>query len=524
MLQRVPILSILIALLGFAMLIPSIQATSVGEWRSGRGFLYPALATLFIALSFAVLLRPMREREAPQHELLTLLLAWILIPVLACVPLVLLTPSLGLVGAWFEMMAAFTTTGGTIYPRPELVPDAIHLWRGIVGWLGGLLTLVAAFVILAPRHLGGFEVMAAARGSSGPKSVDLRIADVPVQTRTTRALKTILPYYVFATGVLAIGFNAFDKPGLVAAVHAMSIVSTSGITPLADGFAAGRSFPSEIVAFVFLLLAATRLPYAGATRLGGKWQWHEEPEMRLLAFLVIVSTSLLFVRHWVGVLTIDEEITRNDGFTALWGALFTSLSFLTTTGFESFAWESARTWSGLDNPGLILLCLCMIGGGAATTAGGIKLIRAYALIRHGARELDRIAVPHGIAGQGDGPRALRREGAFIAWAFLMLFLVALMGTVVGLSLTGIRFERALIAAIASLSNTGPAYEMILGGTTKLADFGAVQQGILAAAMLLGRIETLAFIALFSIGSFSGSRTSKNTSGKSRAISPSWRHR
>ncbi|MEM9060204.1 MAG: potassium transporter TrkG [Pseudomonadota bacterium] len=520
MLDRVPVISILIGLLGIAMLVPCIQAATVGEWRSGRGFLYPALATILAALSLAVLLRPMRRRETPQHELLTLLLAWILLPIFAAVPLVLLTPSIGLVGAWFEMMAAFTTTGGTIYPRADAVPHAVHLWRGLVGWMGGLLTLVAAFVILAPRRLGGFEVMAAARGVSGPRAIDLRIADVSIQVRVTRAIRTILPYYLAATGLLAIAFNAFDKPGLVSAVHAMSIVSTSGITPLPEGFAAGRSFPSELVAFLFLVLAATRLAYAGATRTGGKWQWHQEPEMRMMAALVLLSTFLLFVRHWVGVLTIDDDVSGIDGFTAFWGALFTSLSYLTTTGFESFAWESARGWSGLDNPGLILLCLCMIGGGAATTAGGIKLIRAYALIRHGARELGRIAVPHSVAGLGAGPRALRREGAFIAWAFMMLFLIALMATVVGLTLTGIRFENALIAAVASLSNTGPAYEMIAGGTSKLSDFGAVQQGILAAAMLLGRVETLAFIALFSLGVFGGAGARENSSGKSRTISPS----
>lgn len=501
MLNRTSVISVLLAILGVAMLVPCLHAVTEAEWRIARGFLYPAVATLFAAGGLAILLRPMTDRETAQHELLTLLLAWLILPIFAALPIVLLTPGIGRVGAWFEMVATLTTTGGSVYPNPGDVPDAIHLWRGITGWLGGLLSLLAAYVVLAPRKLGGFEVMAAASGVTAGTQVDLRGGIAPIQNRVLRALKTILPFYLGATAVLAIAFNAFDKPGLIAAVHAMSIMSTSGISPVAEGFAAGGSFPAELAALLFLGLAATRLPYAGAFKGRLAQDWQQDPELRLMLFLTLGATFLLFLRHWVGALTIDENSGIADGFEAFWGAFFTSLSFLTTTGFESYAWENARSWSGLDNPGLILLCLCMIGGGAATTAGGIKLIRAYAMIRHGTRELERIALPNSVAGLGAGPRALRREGAFIAWAFMMLFILALMSAVVLLTLTGIRFENALFASVAALSNTGPVYGLTAIRSAGFSDFGAVQQIILACVMMLGRIETLAFIALFNFSAW-----------------------
>lgn len=503
MLARLSVISVLVAILGLAMLVPSIQAASGSEWKVARGFLYPAIGTLFAAGGMAVLLRPMAEDERAQHELLTLLLAWAVLPCFAAIPLIVLLPSIGVAGAWFEMVAALTTTGGTVLPRFSEVPDAIHLWRGICGWMGGLLTLTAAYVVLAPRRLGGFEVMAAAGGFAQGSRIDMRAGIPHIQNRTTRALRDILPFYLGATGVLAIAFNALDKPGLTAAVHAMSIVSTSGISPLEGGFAQGSSIAAEIVALFFIALAATRLPYARKREGRIRREWQEDPEIRLMLALTAGTTALLFLRHWVGALTIDEDLSVLDGFEALWGAIFTSLSFLTTTGFESYAWEAARGWSGLDNPGLVLLCLCMIGGGAATTAGGIKLIRAYAMIRHGTRELERIASPNSVAGLGAGPRELRREGAFIAWAFMMLFILALMASVVGMTLTGVRFENALFAAVAALANTGPAYELMVESGRGFAEFGAVQQFILAMTMMLGRIEVLAFIALFNIEAWAG---------------------
>ena len=99
--------------------------------------------------------------RAVRDELLALVLAWVILPVFAAVPLMLLTPGIGVRGAIFEMVAALTTTGGTVYGDPETLAPAIHLWRGLVGWIGGVLTLTAAWAVLAPRRLGGFEVEAA---------------------------------------------------------------------------------------------------------------------------------------------------------------------------------------------------------------------------------------------------------------------------------------------------------------------------------------------------------------------------
>jgi len=496
MLKRVPVTALLLGILALLMLVPALYGAIEGAWESGRGFLYAGLFSLFGAGALGMLLRPMGPRETARNELLVLVVAWLMLPAFAALPLVLLTPWIGWTGAWFEMVAALTTTGGSVYPRASAAPDQVQLWRGLVGWYGGLLTLTGAYVVLAPRRLGGYEVMAAAENLPDPRAVDLRVQAASFESRSHRALRTIVPVYLGLTGVLALAFNVFGQPGLVAAVHAMSILSTSGITPVDGGFHASGHTGLEAAALIFMVLAASRGVYAPATQAGRKVDWRRDPELHMLAWLVALTTAVLFLRHWVGVLTIDVDVTSADGLSALWGSVFTTLSFLTTTGFQSHAWDSAREWSGLANPGLILLGLAAIGGGAATTAGGIKLIRAYALLRHGLRELERIAAPHSIAGHGSRTRGLRREGAFIAWAFLMLFILALMLSVLALTASGLRFSDALVASVAALSNTGPAFALVAEQPQGFAVLSALQQKILAAAMILGRIETLAVIAMF----------------------------
>jgi trk system potassium uptake protein TrkH len=96
----------------------------------------------------------------------------------------------------------------------------------------------------------------------------------------------------------------------------------------------------------------------------------------------------------------------------------------------------------------------------------------------------------------------------------MLFILALMTTVLGLTLSGMTFTNALIASVAALSNTGPAFAQISENGNGFVAFSALQQFILALAMVLGRIETLAVIALFSTdGWWRTSARSKKT-GKS----------
>ena len=86
-----------------------------------------------------------------------------LLPLVLAAPLVALVPAIGLGGAYFEMLSCLTTTGATLFDRPQLLSEPLHLWRALVGWAGGLIVLVAAFAILAPLNLGGFEIGQAGR-------------------------------------------------------------------------------------------------------------------------------------------------------------------------------------------------------------------------------------------------------------------------------------------------------------------------------------------------------------------------
>ena len=139
----------------------------------------------------------------------------------------------------------------------------------------------------------------------------------------------------------------------------------------------------------------------------------------------------------------------------------------------------------------------MMGGGVATTAGGIKLLRVYALYKHGTRELGKLVHPNSVAPGGHLGRRIRRQGAYIAWVFFMLFVLSMAATMLALSIAGVGFENALVLAVAALTTTGPLAAHGAEAPIVYASLTPAAKGILAAAMIVGRLESLVLIALFS---------------------------
>lgn len=213
--------------------------------------------------------------------------------------------------------------------------------------------------------------------------------------------------------------------------------------------------------------------------------WHD-PELRLALFIVATVTVLLVFRS---VTMANGTVGFVSSGQAIWAAAFTTLSFLTTTGYQS------AFWPDLSAPGLFLLGVAIVGGGVATTAGGVKLLRVYALLRHSERELERIVHPHSIGGHGQVARRLRREGAYLAWIFFMIFGLSLAAITAALTLTGLDFQQAFVLGIACLSTTGQLASAVGETPISYAGLGATTMAILGAAMVLGRLEILAVFAV-----------------------------
>lgn len=500
-LANLPFLVILAGVGAAAMYVPAAMAYTLDQHRVGQAFFYSGTLFLMLAVMVAIATAHRRPRDVVRRHLAQMLGAYLLLPPMLAVPFAQAVPDTSFANAWFEMVSAFTTTGATLYTVPGRLPDPVQLWRALAGWMGGFFILLTAAAILAPMNLGGFEVLspqAAGRGIRAGRQIT-DVAD-PAE-RLWHHARVILPAYGGATVALWMALHLAGEGSLIALCHAMATVSTSGISPV-QGLAGGSAgFPGEALVFLGLMLAVTRRFWPGAVLRAGAPPLWRDPEVRLAAGFVTAIPALLFLRHWIGAIEGAAPDDPASALEVLWGAVFTVLSFLTTTGFESQGWIDARIWSGLEAPGLLLLGLAIMGGGVATTAGGVRLLRVYALFEHGRRELEKLSYPSSVGGGGARLRHLREDGAWMAFIFFMLFALTLGAVNLALALAGLEFETALILSIAALTTTGPLAGVAAEAPVAWSGQGVAAQAVLAATMVIGRFETLALLALIAPGAW-----------------------
>ena len=491
--------------LAAGMAIVWAYALVVGDERATSTFAYGTISCAALAASTRILFHG-RFAGMDRGGLLLILLFYALAPAVAAIPILDLKGVDSFSAAYFEMASALTTTGATIFWNVDLVPDSVILWRSILAGFGGLVCLVSALAILAPLSIGGFEVdhMIDRRAqtmnyeflcaSEGARVMDL-------EARIFWALKIVAIPYLILIGLCTFALAANGVTIFEAICLALGSLSTTGFAPHSDGVAGYHSLLVEVVLVTAMIPAAIGISaHVGSIRNGVR-SYLRDSELRYMAIIVTVVVLLLFFRHWIGAIETQSTDEIRAALAALWGTFFMAVSFATTTGFESAAWEGATEWSGLKTPGVALVGLAIVGGGAASTAGGVKLVRAALLAKHSMGELRRLARPSSVQPIFSGGRSVTFDALRIVWVFVMLYAITLAVCALGLTATGFKFVDAFAGSIAAISNTGPLLPLISGEQGAYTSLDPIARFLLCGAMIVGRMETLAVVALFSVSAW-----------------------
>lgn len=493
-LLKLPFLVILMAVCAVSMLVPMAHAIRIGDFFTARIFLHSGLLEFLLTALIALALLNRPPARSARTQLIHLFAAFLILPVLLSFPMLFLHTGATAFDLYFEMLSCLTTTGASVFDDASRLNEPTHLWRALVGWMGGFLMLLSAVAIFSPMNLGGFEVYAIKPAGAPSRGISqIRAADV--SDRLASYSWRMAPVYVGVTALLAVALTLTGERPFVSAIVAMATLSTSGITSTGDSGRMMIGYGGEALVFVFMIFAVSRVLMPTdlkVPKLKDIWWDHE---FKLALAFVTTLPMLLFLRHWIGALDWSDQQDIPQALSAAWGSVFTVLSFLTTTGFVSTSWHDSQLWSGLENTGTALLGLSVMGGGVATTAGGIKLLRVYALYKHGARELQKLSFPRSVGGAGGAARHIRREGAYVAWLFFMLFAITTALVMLALTLSGLTFEESLAFGTSALSTTGPLAAAVLENGAGYGALNVWAKVILCFGMVLGRFETLAIIAL-----------------------------
>lgn len=440
-----------------------------------QAYLMTALLTIFGAGCVYLAVRNREVRLDRFSSYLLLLLLWVLVPVIAAIPIAATTP-MGPIAAWMEATSAFTTTGALQIHDLEKVPHATVGWLLTLQWLGGLLTLIGFVAIIGPAGIGGLP-------DHGARTSLLGVRD---QTDLLEALKLVLPIYFGATvlctfALFAVGLPVFDALGLAGAA-----LSTGGVLPRPEGMAAYGHFAVKLLFMVFMLVGGTSV------------LWHSMLLNRRLRMAMgqQENIALLIVALLVGVLAsaIGYRVPFVQGLTlpvAIEDGIFTAVALVTTTGVEPHPGAFASL------PLTLVMTLVFIGGATFSTAGGIKMYRAGAMLVQSYLELERLVHPNAVHPRRLGQQHVTLQMMKAIWIMFGVACTVIAMLTVAIASAMPSFEAAFVAIVTALGNAGPIYS---AGWTSVPwpdweDLPAYAQMILAFAMILGRLEILVVLGL-----------------------------
>ncbi len=490
--EQIPAPAAVLAAAGSAMLCTALYGLLAGEGEAAAAFGFWGVLTLAGAGAVAAGFRGVALLSPPRAEIMLLAGVWTALPALAALPVARLLPEIGLVGAWFEMVSGFTTTGATVIPDLDSQLRSLLLWRSVCQWMGGFATLVAVLAILAPRGLGSFGGEAALDIEGRDIRSGGRTALPPLRRRLARSTARAAPLYAAVTIALIFGYAAGGMSAFDAVNHAMATISTGGFSTRDGGLATWNSWTVEAVAVVGMILGATS---AGVYSQFLRGQWdrvRRDRELWMFALVAAAATLAPFRLRGLNAFELGELLSVGDALPALWADFFYAVSFLTTTGFGGE--RSGAAWGLVEPPAVMLLGLAAIGGGVASTAGGIRLRVVALLFLHSLEEVAKIGQPRVVLRAKRS--GLTQEEVRTAWLMAMLFAVTASTGMLVCTLVGMPFDTGMGAAIASLSNAGPLLPAISGDPRVWATMPAPAQVACCLLMVLGRIGLLALLAVF----------------------------
>lgn len=389
---------------------------------------------------------------------------WLITVLLGALPFLLCGVIRDPIGALFESVSGFTTTGASVIADVEAAPRGILLWRAVTHFLGGMGILVLCVAVIPFLGVGGMQIYRAEMAGPSKDRLTPRIASTA---------KLLWGVYLLLTVSLIALLKGYGMEWFDAVCHAFATVATGGFSTRNISIEAFDSVALERVIIVFMFLSGVNFALHLRCLRGQLFCYARDPEFRLYGLLIAGAVAAIVIDRWSG---------PDHLFSSAHHALFAVVSIITTTGFSTADFD---TWPALSK--LVLLGLMVVGGCAGSTAGGLKNIRVLVLFRQMAREVRRFLQPQAVYQVKVGRQLVESEVVSTITAFFFIF------TAVFVVASGLMayFTRDLAAAVSSvaatLGNVGPGF----GSVGPLSNYAAVPDGgklVLIVCMLMGRLE------------------------------------
>ncbi|WP_461538802.1 TrkH family potassium uptake protein [Spongorhabdus nitratireducens] len=454
---------------------PYFTALYLDDGSAGY-FSYSLIVTFSLSLLVIFTCRPDKFELLPRQIFLMTNLCWLIAAAFGALPFFF--HGLSYTDAFFEAMSGITTTGSTIYSNLSDKPASILLWRSILQWAGGIGFIVLAVGILPFLKVGGMRLFQSESSDWSDKALP----------RSGCIARRVTAVY-FGMSVICMLIYWLAGMSLFEAVnHAMTTLSTGGFSTSDSSMG---HFTNPLIHWngtIFMLLGS--LPFVLFVRVmrdnyhcGALFQDSQVRHFLLFMFIVWMILGFWLWMH-----------SEYGWFEALTLVAFNTTSVVSTTGF---ALTDYSLWGPFASA--VFFHLLFVGGCSGSTAGGIKIFRfeigAGLLSLH----LRKLTHPRACFVQMYNRQEINHEilRSLIAFCFFFALLIAML--TLALTLTGVDMMTSMTGAATAVANVGPGLGEIIGPAGNFEPLPDTAKWLLSLGMLMGRLEVITVLVLFTPG-------------------------
>ena len=420
-------------------------------------YYFSLLPSLIIGLIFYKI-KKVDKKPSIFEKILTVLLGYILMPIILSLPFYFSIYNLTFLNSIFESVSGFTSTGFTIFDNIKHIDQGLILWRSSIQWIGGLYFLFSIIFLI--------DIYDDSLKKSLTNFLSFNSSEVLKQT-----VKIFILYFGITISIFFI-LNIFDLRYFNSLNLSMTIISSGGFLPTND-LSSILINQSQIVIFSLLMLVSF--------------------------FSIFFIYNLIFLRN------------KNLNFFYEDIHLFLYFLFIVTIFFTFFSFDNNFTYSFLSlvssisnigislefdqsNFNFIYLILVIIGGSFFSTSSGLRFLKIYSLTKYSFNQILSFSRPKNVFMNKLIFSKINFDFKEINKYFLtiIIFIISLFILTSLLSLSEISFENSFKLSVLTLMNTvnSSAYGL---NDFDFNDLHFLTKFFLIFFMIIGRVEFLSLL-------------------------------
>ena len=423
-------------------------------------YVYTFLISIALTLIFYVAKGNDEKKTTIYEKILTILLGYLLLPIIIAIPFYFSIYNLTFVNSYFEAISGFTSTGFTVFNNINHIDQSLILWRSTSQWIGGLYFLFSIILLI--------DIF----DHSFKKSLTNFISFNKAET-LKQSLKIFFLYSLITLGIFVI-LNIFEVRMFNSLNLAMSIVSSGGFLP-SNNLSNILINNSQIIITALLMLTSF--------------------------FSIFLSYNLIFTKN-------RNLNFFNEDIHLMFYLLFLLFIFFVFFNFENnFSVLLLSLTSSVSNIGFslnnnstnlsfIFLILVMIGGSFFSTSSGIRFLKIYSLFKYSINEILSYSKPKNIFINKHlfSKEFFQLSEIYKYFLTVIIFIISFLLLTFLLTLSGIEFENSFKLSILTLMNT------VNSSMYGIADFNfydlhSFAKYYLIFFMIIGRLELLTLLII-----------------------------